>query len=57
MKGLAHVLTVIGVIGLAGAVAGRFFGEPTVLGFQAANVMIAANSILLLAIICKLAGK
>ena len=57
MKVSAAVLTVLGVIGLVWAVAGRFFGEPTVVGFQAANALIGANSLLLLAILCKLNAK
>lgn len=57
MKALAAVLTVLGIIGLAWAVAGRFIGEPTVQGFQAVNVLIGANSLLLLAILCKLNAR
>jgi len=57
MKMLANVLVVIGVISLAVAVFGRFYGEPTIQGYQAVNVMIAANSVLLLAVICKLTAK
>lgn len=57
MKALADVLTVLGIIGVVWAVAGRFFSEPTVLGFQAANVLIGANSLLLLAILCRLKAR
>ena len=58
VKALSSVLAVVGIIVLVWAVIGRFcVGAPTVLGFQAINVVIGANSLFLLAIICKLAGK
>ena len=39
------------------AVLGRFIGVPTIQGYQASNVMIAADSVILLAIICKLSAR
>ena len=62
MKALSYIITVIGILLAIYAVVGRFIGEPTILGFipgikiKAVNGLIAANTVLLIAILTNLCG-
>ena len=58
MRILFNVLVVAGGLLLLGAVAGRFMGHPNVVvGLKVMNVVLLANTVLLLAIIIKLSEK
>lgn len=61
MKNLANLLVVIGVLLVVYTVLGRFVGGATiglgVLKMQASTGLVAANSIMLIAVLIKLSAK
>lgn len=59
MKNLEKVLLVIGVILIAYAIFSRFYGQPSIAAkqFKSINILVLANTALILAILSKGAGK
>jgi len=58
MKKLVNLLVVIGILLLVLAMGGKFIGKPgIVMGFKVMNIIVLANSALLLALIAKTAEK
>ncbi|MFZ5800753.1 MAG: hypothetical protein ACOY3D_05185 [Candidatus Omnitrophota bacterium] len=55
MKGLDKILLVLGIIAIAYAIFSRFYGQTSIaMGhFKSSSVLLAANTILLLALILK----
>ena len=51
MKGLTSILTYAGFAVAAAALAGRFYGAPTVVGFSGTALLTAANTCFLSALV------
>ena len=57
-KVIGNLLAVVGLALLAGAVAGQYVNDPgRAFGFKSINVIILANTALLLAVLAKLSDK
>jgi len=58
MKALSAILSIVGILILLVAVFGRFKGDPgMVVGVQVMNMILVANTVLLLAVLVKLFEK
>ena len=57
MKQLSIIFALVGAIITVLAIVGRFYGPPTVFGFQAAGVLTLANTCLLAALVANLISK
>lgn len=58
MKVIGNILVIVGILALIGAVGGHFIGRPQiVMGFKVMNIILIANSVLLIAILLKLSEK
>ena len=58
MKALSVILGIVGILMLLVAVLGRFKGDPgIVVGVQVTNIILVANTMLLLAVLVKLFEK
>lgn len=59
MKNLEKIFLAIGVILIIYAIFSRFYGEPSIAAkqFKSINILVLANTALLLAVLSKGAGK
>lgn len=58
MKKIANILVIIGIALLVLAIGGKFIGKPgIVMGYKVMNIIVLANSALLLALIAKISEK